>query len=72
MPQPYRPSRRPYRLRPVLVRPNAVKKPKPRKHWGQLTSRRTGLYACPTCGPLGSLQLAIVHAVENQFEVTPE
>lgn len=42
-------------------------KPKTRRHYAVLISRRLQSYGCPTCGPLGDLTDGIAHAVANQF-----
>lgn len=54
--------------RSIRPRPR-VKKPKPRKHYAVLISRRYQSYGCPSCGPLGSLSDGIAHVVEHQFVV---
>lgn len=56
--------------RPFLQRPKRAKKPKPRKHYAVLISRRLGTYGCPSCGPLGDLTAGIGHAVAHQFIVS--
>lgn len=63
-----RPAVRPGRPWDPRPRPR-VKKPKPRKHYAVLISRRYQSYGCPSCGPLGSLTDGIAHAVANQFDV---
>lgn len=60
-------------MKPGSPRPKRKRsKPKTKRHYAVLISRRLQSYGCPTCGPLGDLSVGIAHAVANQFVVTPD